>query len=184
MLPGPAALALLVVPLVWAAVVVTARPLGAWTLAGALGGAQLVLHEALMALSGPTCALPTSVTGMHMPHMGAVPVSSAVAGCAAHTTMAGAAPGAGPAMVLAHGVATVLTALLLAHGERALAGTLALLRSAKLRLTVVAAPTPYALIQVARTLHTYDPARPASAVLAGGAGRRGPPVVRRAALPA
>jgi hypothetical protein len=211
-LPSLPLLALVVVPLTWGAVVLTVRPLGSIALTVALGASQLVLHEALMVLSAPACAVAAagsasegmatagmagSMLGMPGTHAAASPVLGTCATGLTHGmgAMAGgsAAVASGAVMLLAHAVATILTALLLARGERALALLLVVLdilatplrrAVAELVATVVAAsrlarstprpPTP-------RADAWRGVVRLVSAVLESVGGRRAPPRLAAAA---
>lgn len=183
-LPSLPVLALVVVPLAWGAVALTSRPLGRVALAVGLGAAQVLLHEALMVLSGPSCApgaaaVASPVSGMAGMHGG--PVGPATI-CTAHA-MHATATSAAAAMLVAHAVATLLTALVLAHGEGVLVALLTVV-SAPLR-RVNARTTAARVPDVRATLHppTWpDVVELASAVLDAAGGRRGPPVTPAAAL--
>jgi hypothetical protein len=85
-------------------------------------------------------------------------------------------------MLVAHAAATVLTALLLARGERALARLLTLLNAPLRRLAAAVGMGPRRATAVVRTADGWrDVVRLASAVLDGAGGRRGPPVWSAAA---
>ncbi len=182
-LPSLPLLALVVVPLAWGAVALTVRPLGPVLLVGALGTSQLVLHEAFMVLSAPACAAgpAASMAGMPGHHLA---VSAMTGGCMSHgTAMAGGTTGAG--MLVVHAVATVATALLLAHGDALLGSLLVLLRAVQCGMRrlarATALPVPE-LVGRVRTAWALD--HPWLVVLAQHAeavGRRGPPGRARAA---
>jgi len=183
-LPPLPVLLVLVVPVAWGAVALTGRPLGRVTLTVALGGGQIALHEALMVLAAPTCGPLNAAAGMAGMH--AVPPAggpAALAGCARHTmsgtSVAWSVPGA---MLAAHAVATVLTALLLAHADRALASVVTLVRVPLRRLTAVVAVVPGRGTRLVRAANSWhDVVGLASAVLDAAGGRRGPPVWSAAA---
>jgi len=83
------------------------------TMAGLLGAGQLALHEAFTALG------PVSASGQRtMHHLGADPLSSGVDIAATHTHELGTA--FGTLMLIAHIVATIGSAVILARGEDAL----------------------------------------------------------------
>jgi hypothetical protein len=178
-LPSLPVLALVVVPLAWGAVALTARPLGPVALTVGLGAAQVVLHEALMVLSGPACA--PAAAGDPMGGMAGMlgPVGP-TALCTSHAMPA--VTSATAAMVAAHAVATALTALVLARGEQVLLALLTLL-SAPLR-RVDARTAAARVVDVRATVHrpTWpDVVELASAVLDAAGGRRGPPLAAAAA---
>lgn len=107
--PGPLAgtvLALVVGPLAWWC---TRRRLSAVRLLALLGGAQVLVHAALTAMA------PGTGTGSALHVHGGLPAGL---GGSAGALEAGHA--AGPGMLLAHVVATVVTALLLARAEEVL----------------------------------------------------------------
>ncbi|MBO1766462.1 hypothetical protein [Allobranchiibius sp. GilTou38] len=156
-LPGAARcgwLALITFALCWAC---TSRRLGRAAIAGLLGGLQLALHVGLMVL-GPPMAGPASAPMSMNGHAAAGPSPDLL-----HI---------GGWMLLAHVVATALTAVVLARGEQAVWFVARLVR----------ALLPVAAVRMApatRTSHVR-----ASRVLAathaghvlGGIGRRGPPL--------
>jgi hypothetical protein len=177
-LPSLPLLALLAVPVVWGAVALTVRPLGPVALTLGLGGAQVLLHEALMALSTGACGAPQAGTaamaGMAGMHGGV----AAPTGCVAHAMPAvgTSAAATGTAMLLAHAVATVLTALVLARGERVVVCLLTLLAWSVRRLNAGTAVPPVVDVRSSRLRHTWpDAVELASAVLDAAGGRRGPP---------
>ena len=179
-LPSFPLLVLLAVPLAWGAVALTGRRRGRLVLLAALGGAQLGLHEAFMALSGPACPVVApagAMAGMHgmtsMTGAQALCTTGGVAGMGAHAAVP-------TAMVLAHVVATVATALLLAYGERLLACLPALLLPRATR-RVAAAVFPV-LPRPGRAPRTVP--RRAPDFVAGPTWRRGPPAPRGVAVPA
>jgi hypothetical protein len=191
-LPSLPWLVVLTVPLVWGGVALTVRPLGPVALASALGAAQLGLHEALMVLSAPACAASSAgapgmsgMAGMHAGH-------GALAASCAMSTMHGPAAAALPAsaMLVAHIVATVCTALLLARGEQALSTLLALLgvlaaqvrRLVRPSAAVAARVLPDSTRLRATSRGWAEVARLTSAVLEAAGGRRAPPLAVAAAL--
>jgi hypothetical protein len=178
-LPPFPALALIVVPLAWGAVALTSRRRGRASVLAALAVSQLVLHQAFMALAGPTCAgaaAAAPMSGMHgmsgpVPVCTANPMGDMSAG---HATATGV-------MLAAHVVATVATALLLANGERLLTELPALL---------LARVTRWLGARVVPAL-PLRPAQPRTCVTgmlagvaAGSARRRGPPRPAGVAVPA
>lgn len=108
--PGPVSLGvlgLLLAPVAWWA---SGRQLRAGRLLALLGGAQALVHAALTAMSpGVGDGLARHVHGGLPTALGASPA------VADHVH-----PALGPSMLLAHGAATVLAALLLAHAESVL----------------------------------------------------------------
>ncbi|WP_433955615.1 hypothetical protein [Janibacter indicus] len=160
-LPSTGGIVLVIGVLLWSGLLLTRWRLGRVALAATLGGAQVVLHTLLSAgHHAPTCA----VGGGH---------HEMVVGCAGGAEVSHTSP----AMVLAHTVAALLLALLLARGEEAvwfLAGLLRPVLPRPIRRVVDAAPSEIP----ARA----DQPRRAPFVL-GGVGRRGPPV-RPAPTPA
>ncbi len=183
-IPAAPSLVLLVVPLAWGAVVLTARPRGRVALLVALGGAELGLHQAFMALAGPVCPLTAAtMTGSGLSGMSGMGGHSGLGGtlpvCVGHPmgTMAVGSPLAPGVMLGAHVVATAATALVLAYGERLL-GSLSALLSALLAarlarlLGAVVVPAPPVRPAPPRAESGRTPAR----VLLGSVRRRGPPL--------
>lgn len=160
-LPSTGGMVLIVGLLLWSGLVLTQWRLGRAAMAVTLGGSQVVLHALLSAgHPDPTCA----VGGGH---------HEMVLGCASGAEMSHTSP----AMVLAHTVAALLLALVLARGEEAvwfLAGLLRPVLPQPIRRVVDSAPsaTPAVADQPWRTPFVL-----------GGVGRRGPPV-RPAPTPA
>ncbi|QJW34956.1 hypothetical protein [Cellulosimicrobium protaetiae] len=96
-----------------------------------LGGAQVALHQALVVLAPGASCVPTGVTSGHGAHAASVgdvvcaapvgtPVLSDGGASLVHPEHLTTSGTAGLWMVLAHGTATVVLALVLARGERAL----------------------------------------------------------------
>lgn len=160
-LPSTGGMVLIVGLLLWSGLVLTQWRLGRAAMAVTLGGSQVVLHTLLSAgHPDPTCA----VGGGH---------HEMVLGCAGGAEMSHTSP----AMLLAHTVAALLLALVLARGEEAvwfLAGLLrpVLPRPARRVAVPLRAAAPAAADQPWRTPFVL-----------GGVGRRGPPV-RPAPTPA
>jgi len=171
-LPSMAVLALLAVPLMLGAVVLTSRRCGPVLLVGSLGATQVLLHEALMALTAhsATDMFPADL-GVH--HAAQV-LESGQASAHSAAVMAGTAAvgteGSSVTMKVAHVLATLVTALLLARGEQALWQLAARL--------LPALPAEPVLVGCARlrspALVSLPALRPSVAL--GGPGLRGPPV--------
>ncbi|WP_432502207.1 hypothetical protein [Kineococcus arenarius] len=142
-----------------AAFTLTGRRLSAPALLIALGAGQVALHAALRALAADTVDVPS-----HGHHQEWVPLA---AGALEH------APGGGSPvpMLLAHAVATLAAALVLAHGERAVWSLWAWLQP--LRAVVLAVLRVPVLLPVA-PVPVVVAARPRS-VVARRVARRGPP---------
>lgn len=202
-LPGPLVLAVLAVLTLPVTTAAARRPLTAPGTLALLGAVQLALHGAFGALAGhgsPAAGPGVVVTGAgtHHEHVGPLPTGAAdaltsAAGAAggtgttsavpadllhAVTDTAGAAHLTGVPMLLAHVVATVLTALLLATADaatRRAAAWWAARRPDAGDLPVPALPAPAVPPRAAL-------ATPRRTVLPGAVGRRGPP--RGLALPA
>lgn len=157
--PGAAALVLLAVLTALGSTLVTRWRLRPVTLVATLGAAQVALHEALMWLSAPQStlcagAMPCGSAMPSMPGMHASPVHSSWA-----------------LMLAAHAAATVVLALLLSVGERALWFLTTLLRPVlRARPELPALPTS-ALVRAQAHVARTGP-RP---FVDGGTGRRGPP---------
>jgi hypothetical protein len=186
-LPSAPALALVAVPLAWGAVALTGRPRGRLALLVALGVAQLALHEAFMALAGPSCVGPTaaSMTGMPGSHgMTGVWLTCGVPGMAHTAQMTGVAGmAAAPAvlMLVGHAAATVATAALLAYGDRLLAALPGLLLG-HLTRWAAAALVP-ALPRPVRRPRPGSVRTP-DELVGGTVRRRGPPGAARIPVPA
>jgi hypothetical protein len=156
-LPSMTVLAVLSLPLMMAAVVLTSRRCGLALLLGSMAAAQVLLHPTLMALAA-------QVPGDMSDQMGAAS-ASAMGGQAM-------APidGRSVTMTSAHVIATVVTTLLLARGEQALWQLVSrLLPALPSEPTVVGcgplqAPAPASAPALAPSL------------VSGGLGLRGPPV--------
>lgn len=168
--PALGALVLLGVPVGLAAAALSARRCATPVLLVALSVLQLGLHEAFTLLGGPvpSAALSRMATGTHAAHgspLSGLVGTAASAGAGAPMTMGGHGS---IGMLLAHALATVATALLLAHGERVVFGW----------YTRFAPVTPGRLPDLpvpGRTEPTGTRRRARSRYAAGGAGVRGPP---------
>jgi hypothetical protein len=154
-LPSMTILAILAVPVSMAAMALTARRCEPVLLLGSMAGAQVVLHETLMAL---TAQLPVDMTGQMSP-------ASAMAGHAMAQV-----GGWSVTMTAAHVVATAVTALLLARGEQALWQLVSRLLPALPSAPVVVGCRP---LQTPALLSV--PAL-APSMASSGLGLRGPPV--------
>ncbi|WP_068266018.1 hypothetical protein [Janibacter limosus] len=161
-LPSPGVAALISMALLWCGLLLTQWRLGRVALTLSLGISQLLLHTVLAATE--TIAATCVATGSH--HV--------VVACADGATPMPHGTSAG--MVLAHTVAALLLALVLARGEDAVWHVAQLLWP---RL-----PAAPALLLVVG--HGLAPSRggepPRPAMVPGGAGRRGPPVRRAPAV--
>ena len=137
-MPEPAIVAALCAVAMVPVAVLTRFRLSFPVLAGLLGAGQLWLHWSFNALSAPL-AVPARMAGSHPGHAGA---GMPPGGLAGSFDASMAAPGAGmdAAMVAAHAVATLGTALLLARGERALSALASWLRP------LVQLPEPAAIV--------------------------------------
>lgn len=145
-----------------------------------LGGAQLALHEALAVLAPGSSCTPSTATSGHGGHVAAVgevvcAAPAAVPGLGAGSAVAhpehlATSGTAGAWMVAAHAVATVVLALVLAHGERALERFLAWVtpRTAPAPVPVLAPTGP-------RRAVPEDAPRPPAAWQPRTAPTRGPP---------
>lgn len=165
--PTPVSLAVVGVGLTLASLVLTARRLRMADLVLALGAAQLGLHEAFMWLDPARTACQTAVL-VHA-HHGAHHLLA----CGAMRMDPHSAAISPALMTVAHAVAAVLLAVLLAHGERALWFLAQYLRDLRPRLVAtpgVTAPGPLRR----PTLHLAFRSNP-SGLTSGGLGRRGPP---------
>jgi len=121
-LPSTMVLAVLVLPLMLAATILTSRRCGPVLLVGSLAAAQILLHETLMAVTShvPGEMFPAEL-GAH--HGAQALISDQVSAHSASAVggLAVAGPDGWPITMKAmHVAATVVTALLLARGEKAL----------------------------------------------------------------
>jgi hypothetical protein len=153
-----AVLALLISPLTWWA---TRRRLGPWRLVALLGGAQALVHAGLTAMA------PHAGTAAAGHVHGGVP-AGLVAEAAGATASAHPGHGLGASMLLAHALATAVTAVVLSRAEDVLWRVVAVL------LPRVGRPAPAPLL--VRPLRAPEPL-----ALAGRSprplGGRAPPVV-------
>jgi hypothetical protein len=165
--PSGWVLGLVGAPMTLVALLVTARRCRPGVLLAVLGMAQLALHTAFTTLApgGPSLAgwLPVMPLGEHGAHSSAMQMSlDAAAGGPAH--------GAGGVMTVAHVLATLATAWLLARGEGALwrvARRLFPRCPTTARLASAAAQQGPVQGRARRAVQVW--------VLAGGRGLRGPP---------
>lgn len=161
-LPGGGVLTVLLGLVLVTCLVASGRRLGAPSIGAILGGGQLALHEAFALLG---------TTGADAASLGHVVGSGHHAVLVTHAGQAGSGHHLSLSMLLAHALATVVTAAVLARGERALwllAGWLA----------------PVIRLLLERPAHWPRPAaitvavpRLRSAELVLAAPRRGPPLV-------
>ncbi|WP_286961444.1 MULTISPECIES: hypothetical protein [Arsenicicoccus] len=161
-LPGGGVLTVLLGLVLVTCLIASGRRLGAPSIGAILGGGQLALHEAFALLG---------TTGADAASLGHVVGSGHHAVLVTHAGQAGSGHHLSLSMVLAHVLATVVTAAVLARGERALwllAGWLA----------------PVIRLLLERPAHWPRPAaitvavpRLRSAELVLAAPRRGPPLV-------
>ena len=178
--PGDAALASVIPAL--AGLWLTGKRRGWLSIAVVLGLVQFVLHTWLMS-TGLVESCLRGGGGGHLAHGAA-----AVGGCAAGSPMAGVSSagahagmhagghpaGDSAAMVLAHAVAVVVTALVLAAGERALWQLLQWLRPA---LQLIRAALPVLPRRVTVPVAVTVPLVRHCAADLSGFGRRGPPTL-------
>jgi hypothetical protein len=163
--PGPAALLVLGVPVVWASLFLTMARRRWPIVIGALAVVQIGLHEGLRLLSEPMAASfgspsPMAGHGVAMADM-AMPAPENVTGMA----------GPSLSMVAAHLVATVLTGAVLAHGEQLLWSLWTWLR----RSIIAPEPTPHFVPRV-RNAFAWNETRSLIPVLVDrSVRRRGPP---------
>jgi hypothetical protein len=147
------------------------RRLSLAAITGLLAAGQWLLHHAFDLLEAPVCA---PVTAEHAGH----PAGHAPATCLGDVATSGAlaASHAAPswAMLAAHAVATAVTALLLASGERALWALCALLSAL---LPVVPRPFVADVPAAPRLPVPVLRPRPRRVVLLRASRRRGPPAV-------
>ena len=155
-MPSMMVLTLLTVPLMMASLVLAGRRCGPVLLLCSLATAQVALHETLMALTAhvPVGMLPGSEHS-----------SSAMGGGAAPSPL-----GRSVTMQVAHLLATLVTALLLARGEQALWRLAARLLPALPGEPVLLGCRPLQ----PRVLFSLPALRPS--VVSGGPGLRGPPL--------
>ena len=156
-LPSMTMLALLAVPVAVAALVLTGRRCGPVLLLASMAGAQVLLHEALKAL---TAQVPGDLAGQ----VSAASASAMGGHAVAH------ADGWSVSMTAAHVVASVVMALLLARGEQALWELVSRLLPALPGQPHLlgCGPLQTAVLVSVRTL--------APSLVSGGLGLRGPPV--------
>ena len=168
-MPEPAIVAALCAVAMVPVAVLTRLRLSFAVLAGLLGAGQLWLHWSFDALSAAPLAVPAGMAGTHPGHAAAAIPPGTLDG-SFDASMAGPGAGMDAAMVAAHAVATLGTALLLARGERALAALASWLRP------LVQLPEP-ATIVPARTPGpcTANPVLPVDRVGRRLPTRRGPP---------
>jgi hypothetical protein len=155
-LPSMTALAMLAVPLTVAAMVLTGRRCGPALLVGSMTAAQVLLHESLMALTA------------HVPHEMSGQMSAGSAFAMGGNDMA-SADGWSVTMTAAHVVASVVAAMLLAHGEQAMwrLACRFLLRLPSEPTVVRCRPLPAPVLVCVPVL--------APSVVSGGPGLRGSP---------
>lgn len=171
-MPSMMVLALLVVPLMMAALVLTSRRCGPVLLLGSLTAAQVLVHETLMALTShvPVDMFPAELGAHH----GAQALVSGQSSAHSASAMGGAAVSGGGGwsvtMQVAHVLATLVTALLLARGEQALWQL-----ASRLLPTLPGNPLLLGCDPLQTLVLVSVPAfRPS--VVSGGPGLRGPPV--------
>lgn len=155
-LPSITILAVLAFPIAVASVALTGRRCGPVLLLGSMATAQILLNKTLRALTD------------HFPGDMAGEVSESSAWAMGGQTMAGA-DGGSPTMKAAHVVATVVTALLLAHAEQALWQLVCRLLPALPSEPVVVGRRPL-WTPAFLSLPALAPS-----VVSGGPGLRGPP---------
>lgn len=161
-LPSPGAGALISVALLWCGLLLTQWRLGKVALTLSLGISQLLLHTVLAATESTVTTCVT--TGSHH----AVVTCAGGAASMPHGTSAG--------MLLAHTVAALLLALVLARGEDAVWRIAQMLWP---RLPVA----PVLLLVVGQALAASRGGEPTRVVtVPGGVGQRGPPVRRAPAV--
>lgn len=170
-LPSMMVLAVLVLPLMLAAMILTSRRCGPVLLVGALAAAQILLHETLMAVTShvPVEMFPAEMGAHHAAQaLISDQVSSHSASALGGLDMAG--PEGWPiAMKAMHVAATVVTALLLARGEKALWRLVARLLPKLLRIPRLLLCGP----RQTPVLKSVPALRPS--LVSGGLGLRGPP---------
>lgn len=121
-LPSMVVLAALVLPLMLAAMILTSRRCGSVLLVGSLAAAQILLHETLMAVTShvPGEMFPAELGAHHGAQALVSDQVSTHSASALGGVVVSGADGWPVAMKAMHVVATVITALLLARGEKAL----------------------------------------------------------------
>ena len=167
--PRPLGLAGLALGTAYVCAWLARRRLSLVAITALLGAGQWLLHHALELLQTPVCA-PAAV---HAGHAGHAPAAT---GCLPEGAATGAlaAAHAAPswAMLAVHAVATALTALILASGERALWALCTLLSAF---LPAVPRPVVPALPAAPRLPVMAPRPRPRRVVLLRASRRRGPP---------
>jgi len=166
-------LSLLAVLLMMAALVLTSWRCGPVLLLGSLGAAQVLVHESFMACTShvPAGVFPAEL-GAH--HGVQAFVSGQVSAHSASAIDGSASAGPGGwsvTMQIAHVLATLVTALVLARGEQALWRLVARLLPAIPGVPLVRVCGP---LRTAMLLSVRPVLRPS--VISGGAGLRGPPL--------
>jgi hypothetical protein len=171
-LPSMMVLALLAVPLMMAALVLTSRRCGPVLLLGSLTAAQVLAHEVLMALTShvPVAMFPAELGAHHGAQALVSGQMSAHSASALEGAAVGVAGGWSVTMQVAHVLATLVTALLLARGEQALWQLAARLLPALPGKPLMPGDAPLR----AAVLVSVPALRPS--VVSGGPGLRGPPV--------
>lgn len=172
-LPSMMVLAVLVLPLMLTAVILTSRRCGSVLLVASLAAAQILLHETLMAV---TSHVPGEMFAAEVgAHHGAQTLVSDQVSAHSAAALGGGLAVAGPdgwpvAMKAMHVAATVVTALLLARGEKALWQMVARFLPTLLRIS--------RLIPCGRRQASVRVIAPAlqPSLVSSGLGLRGPPV--------
>jgi len=118
--PSIITLGLIAVPVGWTAAVLIRRRRGLLWVTGALGSLQLVLHEALMVMTGTGCSAPAAPMDAGMVgHPMTVACSMPSPATTGSALGAGRMPDSGGlTMLVGHALATIVTAWLLYRGER------------------------------------------------------------------
>ena len=158
--PRPVTLTFLAGGVAGVSVLVTARRFGVAHTTLALGAVQIGLHAAFMALAPAAGCMTVTLPASHA--AGPMSMTSCLAG----------SPGSGSPlpMVLAHAGATVVLAVLLARGDRALWLLATLLLPALLPRSVPLSPT-----RAAPVFRCAVPVLCRGRMVSSGVGRRGPP---------
>jgi hypothetical protein len=146
-LPTPAIMLAVLALTVLGSTTATRLRLGFPAMAALLGGGQLALHEVFAAFSAPAAAAASGTATPHDSHLAGAALLTSAAG-----HLSGAEPGSGPLMLMAHIMATLGSALLLAKGEAALWSLAAWLRP------LAALPQPVACDDGAPPLPVFPPA--------------------------